>query len=278
MSMLVNFAKMHGLGNDFVLIDFITQNIKLHTAHIRRIMDRHLGIGSDQLILIEPPIRPNAHFYYRIYNQDGHEVEQCGNGARCAARFFYENGLTDETSLYADCLAGNVELKIEEDNSVTVNMGYPKFNPKDIPFIASTENLTYPITVDDKEFQVSAISLGNPHLVIIVPDLKTAPIQELGPLLSKHPQAPYEANVGFMQIIDRSHVLLRVYERGVGETLACGSGASAAMIAGHRLSLLDNEVTVDFPIGKLHIRWEGLGSPVYMRGPTTGVFVGRFRL
>ncbi len=279
MTMLINFTKMHGLGNDFVLLDLITQNIRLHTAHIKRIMDRHFGIGCDQLLLIEPPSRPKAHFYYRIFNPDGHEAEQCGNGARCAARFFYDLGLTDETHLYADCLAGPIELHLEKDNSVTVNMGYPKFNPKDIPFLASEEALSYSITIDKTELQVSLVSLGNPHLVIIVQDLETVPVNKWGALLNKHPHLPTGANVEFMQVIDRQEIQLRVYERGVErETLACGSGASAAMIAGHRLNLLDNAVNVNFQMGKLHVHWEGPGTPVYMRGPATGVFVGKFRL
>jgi len=283
MNMLVNFAKMHGLGNDFILLDLITQNVRLHTAHIKRMMDRHIGLGADQLLLIEPPLNRNSHFSYRIFNPDGSEAEQCGNGVRCAARFFFDSGLTDETYLFADSFAGTRELKIEKDNSVTVNMGDPEFNPKKIPFLVNSghkilEILDYPLSIDNRELRISAVSLGNPHLVIIVDDLATIPLGKLGPLLSKHSFAPNEINVEFVQIVDRGNIKVRVYERGVGETLACGSGACAAVVIGQRLNLLDDSVNVAFKLGTLSVKWEGMGSNVYLQGPATSVFIGRFRL
>jgi len=276
--MLINFTKMHGLGNDFVVIDLITQHIKLRTSHIKRLMDRHLGIGGDQLLLIEPPIRTTADFYYRIFNANGQEVEQCGNGARCAARFFYDMGFTNNHRLEADCLAGPLECVIEENKLVTVNLGIPKFKPEEIPFSADQEELLYPINIENNNFSMSVISIGNPHAVIQAPNVETVPVKKLGGLLSKHPSFPNETNVGFMQIINQNQIHLRIYERGVGETLACGTGAAAAAVAGIRLGLLSSPVSVIFPKGTLSILWNGPGTPVYMAGPTFSVFIGRFRL
>lgn len=276
--MLVNFAKMHGLGNDFVVIDQISQNVRLHTAHIKRIADRHLGIGCDQVLLIEPPIRPEADFFYRIYNADGKEVEQCGNGARCAARFFYDSGFTNRLHLNADCLAGPIDFILEPEDLVTVNMGLPRFHPSEIPFDTKTEALTYTLKVNDSDLEISAISMGNPHAVLQISDIEDCHVKKWGGKLVKHPQFPEGTNVEFMQIIDRKHIRLRVYERGVGETKACGSGAAAAVVAGIRLGLLDNEVQVSFSTGDLSIQWEGLGKAVYLKGPTRSIFIGRFLL
>jgi diaminopimelate epimerase len=265
--MLINFTKMHGLGNDFVVIDLITQTARLRANHIRRIADRHLGIGCDQILLIEPPTRRTADFYLRIFNANGDEVEQCGNGARCAARFFYDMGFTCNHTLEADCLAGPLKFLIETNGDITVTMGIPKIGA-----------LQCPVTIDKTEFLLSTLSMGNPHAIMQVPDIATAPVSTLGACISKHPLFPKETNVGFMQIIDRHQIGLRVYERGVGETFACGSNACAAVVAGMRLGLLDSPVSVIFSKGRLDIAWDGLETPVIMTGPSTRVFVGRFRL
>lgn len=269
---------MHGLGNDFVVIDLITQTARLRAGHIQRIADRHLGVGCDQVLLIEPPTRRTADFYLRIFNANGDEVEQCGNGARCAARFFYDMGFTIHHTLEADCLAGPLKFVIEEEGDVIVNMGIPKFKPSEIPFITKAEALQYSITIENTEYSVSVLSMGNPHVIMPVSDVAAAPVKKLGSLISKHHYFPKETNVGFMQVIDQHQIYLRVYERGVGETLACGSGACAAVVAGLRRGLLENPVSVVFPHGTLNIAWKGLNTPVTMTGPATRVFVGRFRL
>lgn len=269
---------MHGLGNDFVVIDLITQAVRLRAGQIRRIADRHLGIGCDQVLLIEPPTRTTADFYLRIFNANGDEVEHCGNGARCAARFFYDMGFTHNTTLEADCLAGPLTFVMDEQGDVTVNMGIPTFNPSEVPFISKTEALQYPIIIENTEYNMSVLSMGNPHAIIQVPDIALAPVKKLGLLISKHTSFPKEANVGFMQVIDKHQIGLRVYERGVGETLACGSGACAAVVAGICLGLLNNSVSVVFSKGRLQIAWEASNAPVMMTGPATRVFIGRFRL
>jgi diaminopimelate epimerase len=266
--MLVNFTKMQGLGNDFVVIDLITQPVKLRTSQIKRIADRHLGIGCDQVILIEPPIRAIADFFYRIFNANGQEVEQCGNGARCAARFFFDAGFTNQRSLQADCLAGPMEFTIEDHDIVTANMGIPRFR----------ETLTHTIKIEPSELSLHIVSMGNPHAVLQVADIESAPVKKVGPELSKHPFFPDGTNVGFMQILTPSHIRLRVYERGVGETFSCGTGACAAVVAGITLGLLDNTVKVDFLKGNMKISWQGKDTPVYMTGPAKSVFVGRFSI
>lgn len=287
--MLVNFVKMHGLGNDFVVIDLITQNIRLHSDHIKQIANRHFGIGCDQVILIEPPISGDRDFYYRIYNTDGSEAEQCGNGARCAARFFYDAGFvkSGRATLAADCLAGPVTFQLESNDDITVNMGVPVFELSKIPMIADNTvkesqalcaSMLYSCKVADQIIQFFPVSIGNPHIVLQVPSIETALVNTLGPLLEKHPQFPNGTNVGFMQIVDRHHISLRVYERGVGETLACGSGASAAVVAGIQQDLLTSPVTVSFSSGQLSLRWEGDQNEIFLSGPTVSVFFGRFRL
>jgi len=276
--MMINFTKMHGLGNDFVVIDLITNSAKFRTSHIQRISDRRLGVGCDQLLLIDPPIRKTADFFYRIYNADGQEVEQCGNGARCAARFFYDLGFTNGNTLEADCLAGTQKFTIEDNHDITVEMGRPKFNPPEIPFKASIESPTYTINLENQTVSFSIASLGNPHAIIQVSDIQTAPVTTLGPLISQHASFPQGTNVEFMQVIDKNHIFLKVYERGVGETLACGSGACAAVATGIRLKLLESPVKVSFKLGELHITWETSESPIFMTGPTTSVYIGRFRL
>ena len=265
--MLIHFTKMHGLGNDFVVIDTITNPVKLRSVHIKKLSDRHLGIGFDQLLLIEPPTRINADFYFRIFNADGQEVEQCGNGARCAARFFFDMGFTNSPVLKADCLAGSLTCTVAKNNDVTVEMGAPIFEANELSLEFKKNTLV-----------INPVSIGNPHAILHVPDVDTALVEEIGPWLSKHKHFPNETNVGFMQIVDRNHIRLRVYERGVGETLACGSGAAAAAVTGIQQSLLDSPVTVGFSKGDLKIAWEGGDSPILMTGPTTSAFVGRFRL
>ena len=276
--MLINFTKMHGLGNDFVVIDLITQALCLQKDQMQRIADRHLGIGCDQILLIEPPTRTTADFYLRIFNANGHEVEHCGNGARCAARFFYDMGFSNKTTLEADCLSGPLSFVLDKEDDVTVNMGLPRFHPSEVPFISHVEALQYPITLENIEYQISVLSMGNPHAVIEVPDIALAAVNKLGPLISKHKDFPKETNVGFMQIINKHQIYLRVYERGVGETFACGSGACAAVLSGIRLGLLTSPVSVVFSKGKLQIAWEAFNTPVIMTGPATRVFIGRFRL
>lgn len=303
--MLVNFEKMQGLGNDFVVIDLITQNVRLESLQIQHIADRHFGIGCDQVILLEPPIRPEADFFYRIYNADGQEVEQCGNGARCAARFFYDCGFTNHRSIKADCLGGPIDFQLEDDESVSVNMGKPVFKPEQIPLALTTENDLYTIQLNSLQLaelsippealetskapefffnpgtnsiHFSALAIGNPHAILQVFNIESVSVKDWGKFLSSHPLFPKETNVEFMQILNPQHIRLRVYERGVGETLACGSGATAAAVMGIKLKLLQSPVTVAFSTGELQIHWEGEGSSITMRGPAFSVFAGRFRL
>lgn len=276
--MLVHFTKMHGLGNDFVVIDQTSQMVKLHSAHLKRIANRHLGIGCDQIILIDPPIRPEADFYLRLFNADGQEVEQCGNGIRCAARFIFDSGLTNKDALKADCLAGKLTFVQESNGQITVSMGYPIFEPSDIPFAAENTALSYPIQIDNQTHQCHVMSLGNPHATLVVDDISSIKVEKLGKRMSEHAHFPNGANIGFMSIIDRKQIHLRVYERGVGETFACGSGACAAAVAGIRLGLLDSPVKVNFQLGYLTIKWSDKGQPIYMTGPAASVYIGQFRI
>lgn len=258
---------MHGLGNDFVIIDLITQGARLQKSHIKRIADRKFGVGCDQVIFVLPPTRADADFYYKIFNADGHEVEQCGNGVRCAARFFYDNMLTNKTRLVADCLGGTANLIIRDDQQVTVEWS------KNFTTVGS-KDLNYPKLPKT----IHNISVGNPHGVCIVEDLASTPIQDWGQVLSKDPMYSHGANIGFMQIIDRQHVKLRVFERGAGLTLACGSGACAAMLVGRSLNLLDDTVTIAFEYGELIISYLPQTEVVTMTGPAANVFIGRFKI
>lgn len=276
--MLVNFTKMQGLGNDFVVVDLISQPIKLSTEHICQLADRHFGIGFDQLLVVEPPFDPDHDFHYRIFNADGSEVEQCGNGARCFARFVIEQGLTQKQRLRVSTKAGPIELQVEASGQVTVDMGPPRFKPEQLPFVADSEQLLYPLEVQGQTYSLSALSMGNPHAVLLVEDIQHAPVDELGGLICHHPRFPNRVNVGFLQIVDRSFVRLRVFERGAGETLACGTGACAAVVAGIRQGLLNNRVKVRLPGGSLTIRWNGDKDPVLMTGPATRVFDGQVQL
>jgi diaminopimelate epimerase len=276
---VINFTKMHGLGNDFVIIDAINQHFDLTPERIRQISDRHFGIGFDQLLLVEKPVSSNADFKYRIFNADGGEVSQCGNGARCFARFVRDKNLSEKNGITVDTDAGQLLLHFDEENLITVNMGVPKHKPVEIPLLAEHESKFYTVTVKGSSEQAfGAVSLGNPHAVIQVNDVNKAPVAELGQALESHPVFPERANIGFMQVIDRQHIKLRVFERGAAETLACGSGACAAAIIGIEQNLLDQEVRVELAGGKLKICWAGREAPVFMSGPAISVFEGNIPL
>lgn len=276
--MRLRFSKMHGLGNDFVVIDGVSQSVRLSPEKIRYLADRNFGIGCDQILLVEPPENPNVDFRYRIFNCDGSEVENCGNGARCFAVFVRERKLTGKRLIRVETAGGIIELTVHEDEGVSVDMGVPRLVPEKIPFIASTQAVTYPLDVAGKVVDVSAVSMGNPHAVLVVDNVKTAAVAELGPLIEKHPRFPARVNVGFMQIVAPNEINLRVFERGVGETLACGTGACGAVVAGRLRGLLDDKVTVNLPGGSLQIEWGGDGHPVLMTGPATTVFHGQIKL
>jgi diaminopimelate epimerase len=276
--MNLSFTKMHGLGNDFVVIDAIRQSINLSPDQIRFLADRHRGIGCDQLLLVEAPGTEEVDFNYRIFNSDGGEVGQCGNGARCFARFVVDSGLTTKNALVVETSEGIIHLSLEADGQVTVDMGTPRFNPADIPFEAEEVSERYPISVGNEQIEIGAVSMGNPHAVIVVDDVDTAPVGELGPQLECHPRFPQRTNVGFMQVVDRNHIHLRVFERGTGETQACGTGACAAVAVARIWGMVDEEVAVDLPGGQLMIRWAGGKASVMMTGPVATVFEGQISL
>lgn len=276
--MLVNFTKMHGLGNDFMVIDAINQKLDLSAAQIQQWSDRRFGIGFDQLLLVEKPKTDQAEFLYRIYNADGSEVEQCGNGARCFARFVVEKGLTTSTVIPVETHSGLISLKVLADDLVEVDMGAPVFTPSALPFTAEQQADAYTLDVDGEKLELGAVSMGNPHVVIKVDDIDSAPVERLGPLLESHSRFPNRVNVGFMQCQDRGHIRLRVYERGAGETLACGTGACAAVVSGIQRGWLDQEVEVSLAGGQLIIRWQGASSPVLMTGSATTVYEGQIEL
>lgn len=275
---MINFTKMHGLGNDFVVIDAIGQDVNLTAEQVRFIADRHFGVGCDQLLLVERPVRENADFKYRIFNADGGEVAQCGNGARCFARFVREKKLTDKDEVTVDTNAGQLLLRFIDGGLITVNMGVPKHVPAQIPLLMKDEAVQYSLEHDGGVVSFSALSMGNPHAVIQVEDVVGAPLETVGAWLEKHPVFPERVNVGFMQIVDRQRIRLRVYERGAAETLACGSGACAAVVAGIEQGLLDSNVSVSLPGGDLLIEWVGRGHPVFMSGPAVSVYEGQIRI
>ncbi|HHF3223176.1 TPA: diaminopimelate epimerase [Vibrio diabolicus] len=270
-----HFSKMHGLGNDFMVVDCITQNVFFSQDLIRRLADRHTGVGFDQLLVVEAPYDPETDFHYRIFNADGSEVEQCGNGARCFARFVRLKGLTNKYSISVSTKKGKMILNIEDDGEVTVNMGVPEFEPNKIPFKAKQKEKTYIMRACEKTLFCGAVSMGNPHVVTVVDDVDTADVDTLGPLLESHERFPERVNAGFMQVVSRDHIRLRVYERGAGETQACGSGACAAVAVGILQGLLNEHVKVSLPGGELRIAWQGPGKPLFMTGPTTHVFDGQ---
>lgn len=275
--MQFEFTKMHGLGNDFVVINGISQSIKLTSEQIQFIADRHFGVGCDQLLLVEKTANKDADFQYTIFNADGGEVEQCGNGARCFAIFVRAEGLTDKTEIPVVTKTGLISLKVKDNNQVTVNMGAPELQPDKVPFVAKTQANNYTLDIGGSPISMSVVSMGNPHAVILVDDIK-ADIEELGKAIQKNSHFPNSVNVGFMQIIDKHNIKLRVYERGVGETQACGSGACAAVVAGCIQNLLNEDVNVELLGGNLSISWAGGKNPVMMTGATATVFKGTISL
>ena len=276
--MEIQFNKMHGLGNDFVVIDAVHQDVNLMPEQVRRIADRHFGVGCDQLLLVERPVSQNADFKYRIFNADGGEVAQCGNGARCFARFVRENNLTTKDEIIVDTDAGQLVLRFDAQGLITVNMGIPRHAPAEIPMQMPEEALSYPVHVGGHDVRFYAVSMGNPHAVLQVENVDLAAVEKLGALLESHPLFPERVNVGFMQILSRQHIKLRVYERGSAETLACGSGACAAAVAGIEQNVLDQSVNVSLPGGDLKIEWAGRGQPVFMTGPAVSVYEGCIKL
>jgi diaminopimelate epimerase len=276
--MLLKFSKMHGLGNDFAVFDFISQRGYLTSEQVRLIADRHLGIGCDQVLIVEAPDSPDVDFRYRIFNADGSEVEQCGNGARCFARFVREQRLTNKHRIRVQTLGGIIELNVLQDERVCVDMGVPQFTPALIPFEAPCEADSYTLDVDGQQLDINAVSMGNPHCVVRVDQVDTAPVSTLGPAIEHHHRFPRRVNAGFLQVVDRHHIRLRVFERGSGETLACGTGACAAAVTGIQRGWLANPVRVSLPGGDLLIEWLGQGQPVMMTGPAVTVFRGQIRL
>ncbi len=285
--MILNFTKMHGLGNDFVVVDLISQSCSLQPRHILRLADRKLGVGCDQVLLVEPPLQPDADFTYRIFNADGGEVEQCGNGARCFAKFVYDQKLTTKRKIRVATNAGAIELnltepgnkRIGENAMVEVNMGAPVFTPDAIPFVSERMADSYSIQVSDRKLEMGVLSMGNPHGVCRVDSTATAEVETLGPLLEHHERFPARCNIGFMELLSRNEIRLRVHERGVGETQACGTGACAAVVYGRLRNWLDNTpVKAHLAGGDLEISWPGYDQPVQMTGPATTVFEGQIRL
>lgn len=274
----IQFSKMHGLGNDFMVVDAVTQNIYFSPDLIRRLADRHLGIGFDQLLIVEPPYDPELDFHYRIFNANGSEVAQCGNGARCFARFVRLKGLINKNDIKISTQTGRMTLNILKENLIRVKLGEPNFEPQQLPFRANkTENL-YLLRVADQTVMCGVVSVGNPHCVIDVVNVKTAAVEMLGPLLEQHERFPEHVNVGFMEIVNCEYIRLRVYERGVGETQACGSGACAAVAVGIQQGKLAENVCVELLGGTLHIAWKGKGHPLFMTGSATHVYDGIIHL
>jgi len=283
--MKIKFTKMHGAGNDFVVIDAINQQIDLSPAQWKFIADRRFGIGADQMLVVEKPQSADVDFRYRIYNADGGEVEQCGNGARAFARFVSDKGLTAKQAIRVETMSGIIEPTLESDGRVTVDMGAPILTPAQVPFNANGlsgknegNDILWPLDVNGQTTWISVVSMGNPHAVQIVDDTEAAPVLIDGPVIEHHPRFPNRVNAGFMQIVDRHHIKLRVFERGAGETLACGTGACAAVVAGIRRGLLDAPVAVQTHGGELVINWDGAGQPVKMTGPAVSVFEGEIEL
>jgi diaminopimelate epimerase len=276
--MPVPFTKMHGAGNDFVVFDGVTRPIVLTPEKIRRLADRHFGIGCDQVLVVERPSASGADFRYRIFNADGGEVEQCGNGARCFVRFVRDKRLTAKDEIAVETISGMIYPRLEPDGNVTVNMGVPRFDPAEVPFEAGKRENVYDLEVNGRKVSVTVLSMGNPHAVQVVPEVDNAPVNTQGPLIERHPRFPQRVNAGYMQIMDRGHIRLRVHERGAGETLACGSGACAAVVAGRQRGLLDDKVDVKLLGGTLRVSWAGEGQPVWMTGPAVTVFEGTIDL
>ncbi|MCU7554725.1 diaminopimelate epimerase [Alteromonas sp. ASW11-19] len=276
--MQIQFSKMHGLGNDFMVVDNVTQNAFFSKEKIQQLADRNFGIGFDQLLMVEPPYDPEQDFHYRIFNADGSEVAQCGNGARCFARFVKQKGLINRNKIVVSTKAGKMVLYLEKDGQVTVNMGKPEFEPAKVPLKANKQENFYIIRDGDQTLFCGAVSLGNPHCVMEVDDIDTAPVHDVGPQLERHERFPEGVNVGFMQVLSESHIKLRVFERGAGETLACGSGACAAVAIGQIQGKLGKDVRVDLPGGNLRVRWPGGDAPLKMTGPAEHIYDGQITL
>ena len=276
--MLLRFTKMHGLGNDFMVLDLVSQHAHILPKHAKQWGDRHTGVGFDQLLLVETPTNPDVDFRYRIFNSDGTEVEQCGNGARCFARFVLDKRLTAKRLIKVETKGGIIELEIRNDGQISVDMGPPRLLPADIPFQASEQALSYIVDVDGQTVELAALSMGNPHAVLRVDDINNAPVHALGAKIEHHPRFPARVNVGFLHVVDRQRAQLRVWERGVGETQACGTGACAAAVAAISQGWMDSPLLIDLPGGRLSIEWAGPGHPVMMTGPAVRVFEGQVRL
>lgn len=276
--MKLNFTKMQGAGNDFVVIDAFTAPIDLSATQIKHIANRYFGVGCDQLLMVEKTNTPNVDFRYRIFNADGGEVEQCGNGARCFVRFVIEKNLTQKREISVETASGVIVLKLQDNNEVTVNMGAPNFNPSALPFMVENQQLQYALTLENTTVEITAVSMGNPHAVVLVDNADTANVSELGPQIEAHPQFPKHVNAGFMQVINPHEINLRVFERGSGETLACGTGACAAVVSGIQLNLLQSPVVVNTRGGQLKIEWIGETASVMMTGPAEIVFEGTINI
>jgi diaminopimelate epimerase len=272
--MQLRFTKMHGAGNDFVMIDLISQRYTLRPRDVRKLADRRFGVGCDQVLVVEPPRQPDIDFRYRIYNADGNEVQQCGNGARCFARFVRDKKLTTKKVITVETAGGILELRVQDEQLVEVDMGEPVLLPAKIPYLADTQARSYTLDLDGRELQIGAVSMGNPHAVLRVDDVREAEFETLGPMIESCRDFPERVNVGFMEVVSATEIRLRVFERGVGETLACGTGACAAVVYGLLQKWLRDTVTVNLPGGKLSISWAGEGQPVIMSGPTAVVFEG----
>lgn len=276
--MRLRFTKMHGLGNDFVVIDATRAPVDLTPARVKAIADRHFGVGCDQLLVVEPATQSGVDFRYRIFNADGGEVEQCGNGARCFVRFVHDKGLTDKREIRVETKSGVIAPRLREDGLVTVDMGVPELMPAKVPFVSDSDALVQPLQVGDATVAITAVSMGNPHAVQVVADVDTAPVTGQGALIERHPRFPARVNAGFLQVVDAHRVRLRVFERGAGETLACGTGACAAVVAGIVRNLVESPVRVETRGGELEIAWGGPGTPVLMTGPAVTVFEGEMSL
>ena len=277
--MLLRFTKMHGLGNDFMVIDAISQKVRMRPDLVKELADRNFGIGFDQMLLVEPPTEPTMDFRYRIYNADGSEVEHCGNGARCFARFVRDKGLIMRDEMQVETARGKAILSIKGRDQVEVDMGAPELRPLEVPTTYTEQATTYTTQLaDGTEVEFGAVSMGNPHAVLVVDSVANAPVESWGPELESHSVFPNRANIGFMEVISPSEVRLRVYERGAGETQACGTGACAAVVSGRLRGLLDQRVTVHLPGGDLEIEWAGEGHSVMMTGPVATVYEGQIYL
>ena len=276
--MLLRFTKMHGLGNDFMVVDLISQRVHLSPEQIRYLGNRNTGVGFDQLLLVETPQSPDVDFRYRIFNSNGTEVEHCGNGARCFAKFVHDQRLTGKRDISVQTSNGRIMLKMRDDHAVGVDMGEPVLQPDQVPFEATTQAPSYSLEQDGHNYTLGVVSMGNPHAVLVVDDVASAPVFELGSKLEQHPRFPNKANIGFMQIVDRNTIKLRVFERGVGETKACGTGACAAVVVGQQIGLLDTNVTTQLTGGNLAIQWQGPGHHLFMDGPAAHVYEGQIKL